>query len=176
MTTIVSVRRGSQVAIGADGQVTLGSTIVKADTRKIRWMQDRRVLAGFAGTTADAFALLDKFESRLKNHPGHLARAATELARDWRNDRVLRKLEAMLIAVDAESSLLISGTGDVIQPADGVLGIGTGGAYAVAAARALLKHSSLSAAEIVREALKIAAELDVYTNETILVEELACSN
>lgn len=176
MTTILSVRRNGVVAVGGDGQVTQGNTIMKSDTRKVRWLMERRVIAGFAGTTADALALIEKFEARLKNHPGHLLRAATELARDWRADRVLRKLDALLIAADAEHSLLISGTGDVIQPADGVLGIGTGGPYAVAAARALLRHSELPAAEIVRESLRIASELDVFTNDNIIIEELPCGS
>lgn len=173
-TTIVSVRDGDTVALGGDGQVTYGNTIMKADTRKIRWMLDKKVLVGFAGSTADAFALMERFETKLKDYPGNMPRAATELARDWRTDRVLRRLEAMMIAVDAEHSLLITGQGDVVQPSDGILGIGSGGPYATAAARALAKHTGLSAADIVRESLSVAAEIDVYTNTSILVEELKC--
>lgn len=170
-TTILAVRHRGQVALGGDGQVTYGSNILKADTRKVRWVLDKKMLVGFAGSTADAFALLERFEAKAKNFPGNLPRAATELARDWRTDRILRRLEAMMIVVDAEHSLLITGQGDVVQPTDGVLGIGSGGSFAVAAARALIRHSSLSAAEIVRESLKIASEIDVYTNDNIVVEE-----
>jgi len=173
-TTIVSVRKGDTVALGGDGQVTYGNTIMKADTRKIRWMLDRKVLVGFAGSTADAFALMERFETKLKDYPGNMPRAATELARDWRTDRALRRLEAMMIAVDAEHSLLLTGQGDVVQPTDGILGIGSGGPYALAAARALAKHASLTAAEIVRESLSVASEIDIYTNSSILVEELPC--
>ncbi len=175
-TTILSVRRGSNVAVGGDGQVTHGQTILKADTQKIRWLLDRKVLVGFAGSTADAFALMERFEAKLKDFPGNVPRAATELARDWRTDRVLRRLEAMMIVVDAQHSLLLSGQGDVVQPSDGVLGIGSGGQYAVAAARALLRHTELPPAEIVREALRIAAEIDVYTNDRITVEEIPCKS
>ncbi len=174
-TTILAVRHRGQVAIGGDGQVTYGSAILKADTRKIRWILDKKMLVGFAGSTADAFALLERFESKAKNFPGNLPRAATELARDWRTDRVLRRLEAMMIVVDAEHSLLITGQGDVVSPTDGLLGIGSGGHFALAAARALVKHSTLSAAEIVRESLLIAAEIDVYTNGNIIVEEFPCA-
>ncbi|MEK6261111.1 MAG: ATP-dependent protease subunit HslV [Planctomycetota bacterium] len=174
-TTILAVRHKGQVALGGDGQVTYGSAILKADTRKVRWILDKKMLVGFAGSTADAFALLERFESKAKNFPGNLPRAATELARDWRTDRVLRRLEAMMIVVDAEHSLLITGQGDVVSPTDGLLGIGSGGHFALAAARALIKHSSLSAAEIVRESLKIASEIDVYTNDNITVEELPCA-
>ena len=174
-TTILAVRHRGQVALGGDGQVTYGSAILKADTRKVRWILDKKMLVGFAGSTADAFALLERFESKAKNFPGNLPRAATELARDWRTDRVLRRLEAMMIVVDAEHSLLITGQGDVVSPTDGLLGIGSGGHFALAAARALIKHSTLSAAEIVRESLKIASEIDVYTNDNITVEELPCA-
>jgi ATP-dependent HslUV protease, peptidase subunit HslV len=173
-TTILSVRRGDSVAIGGDGQVSHGNTIMKGDTRKIRWLLDRKVLVGFAGSTADAFALMERFETKLKDYPGNMPRAATELARDWRTDRVLRRLEAMMIAVDAENSLLISGQGDVITTPDGILGIGSGGTYAVASARALTKHTELSAAAVVRESLEIAAGIDVYTNDNIVVEEIEC--
>src|SRR5580704_6290498 len=172
-TTILTVRHKGHVAIGGDGQVTYGSAILKADTRKIRWILEKKMLVGFAGSTADAFALLERFEAKAKNFPGNLPRAATELARDWRTDRVLRKLDAMMIVVDAEHSLLVTGQGDVVQPADGILGIGSGGNFAIAAARGLIRHSSLSAAEIVRESLKIASEIDIYTNDNIVVEEFA---
>lgn len=175
-TTIVSVRKDGVVALGGDGQVSYGNSIMKSDTKKIRWMLDRRVLVGFAGSTADAFALMERFETKLKDFPGNLPRAATELARDWRTDRILRRLEAMMIAVDAEHSLLISGQGDVVQPSDGILGIGSGGSYAIAAARALATHSELAAGEIVRESLSIASEIDVFTNSSIIVEELPCTN
>ena len=174
-TTILSVRHRGQVALGGDGQVTYGTAILKADTRKIRWILDKKMLVGFAGSTADAFSLLERFEAKAKNFPGNLPRAATELARDWRNDRILRKLEAMMIVVDAEHSLLVTGQGDVVQPTDGILGIGSGGNYAIAAARGLIRHSTMSAAEIVRESLKIASEIDIYTNENIVVEEFECA-
>ena len=174
-TTILAVRHQGHVALGGDGQVTYGSNILKADTRKVRWILEKKMLVGFAGSTADAFALLERFEAKAKNFPGNLPRAATELARDWRTDRILRRLEAMMIVVDAEHSLLITGQGDVVQPTDGILGIGSGGNFAVAAARALIKHSSLSASEIVRESLLIASEIDVYTNQNIVVEEFPCA-
>lgn len=173
-TTILTVRHNGRVALGGDGQVTYGDTILKADTTKIRWVLDRKILTGFAGSTADAFALLERFETKAKDYPGNITRAATELARDWRTDRALRRLEALMIVVNEEHSLLITGQGDVIQPNDGVIGIGSGGPYATAAARALLRHSDLSAADVVREALKIAGELDIYTNENISVEEFPC--
>lgn len=175
-TTILTVRTGGSVAVGGDGQVTLNNAIMKGDAVKIRPMADGRVLTGFAGATADAFALFERFEGKLKDFPGNLPRAATELAKDWRTDRALRRLEAMLIAADAEYTLLITGTGDVVQPSDGILGIGSGGNYAVAAARALVAHTSLGAAEIVRASLEIAAGIDIYTNEKIVVEELSCSS
>ncbi len=174
-TTILTVRHKGFVALGGDGQVTMGSAIVKADAVKIRRLADNKVITGFAGASADAFALLERFEAKLKDFPGNVPRAATELAKEWRTDRALRRLEALLVVVDARSTLLIGGTGDVIQPTDGVLGIGSGGSYAVAAARALLAHSQLSAAEIVRQALEIAAGIDIYTNTSIGVEELACA-
>lgn len=173
-TTILTVRRKGLVAMGGDGQVSIGTSIMKADAMKIRRLAEGKVIAGFAGATADAFALLERFEAKLKDFPGNMPRAATELAKEWRTDRALRRLEAMLAVVDARHSLLVTGTGDVIQPTDGVLGIGTGGSYAVAAARALLAHSDLTAAQIVRAALEIAAGIDVYTNTNIVVEELAC--
>jgi ATP-dependent HslUV protease, peptidase subunit HslV len=171
-TTVLSVRHNGTVAIGGDGQVTYGNTVLKHDTRKLRRLLNDKVLVGFAGSTADAFALMERFEAKAKDFPGNLPRAATELAREWRTDRVLRRLEAMMIVVSREHSLLITGQGDVVQPSDGVLGIGSGGQYAVAAARGLLKHSPLSAAEIVRESLQIAAEIDIYTNTNIIVEEI----
>ena len=173
-TTILTVRHQGIVAIGGDGQVTVGNTIMKADAVKIRRLNEQKVITGFAGASADAFALLERFEAKLKDYPANMPRAATELAKEWRTDRALRRLEAMMAIVDARYTLLLTGNGDVIQPTDGVLGIGSGGSYAVAAARALLKHSSLSAVEIVREALDIAAGIDIYTNTNIMVEELAC--
>jgi ATP-dependent HslUV protease subunit HslV len=173
-TTILTVRTAAAVAIGGDGQVTFNNTVLKADTRKIRRLVDGKVLCGFAGSTADAFALLERFEAKAKDYPGNLVRAATELARDWRTDRALRRLEAMLVVVNEEASLLVSGTGDVVQPTDGVIGIGSGGQYAAAAAKSLLRNTELPAAEIVRKALSIAAEIDVYTNENLVVEELPC--
>ena len=160
--------------MGGDGQVTVGSSIMKADATKIRRLMEGKVITGFAGAAADAFALLERFEAKLKDYPSNVPRAATELAKEWRTDRVLRRLEAMMAVVDARHTLLVTGTGDVIQPTDGVLGIGSGGSYAVAAARALIAHSTLGAVEIVRSALEIAAGIDVYTNTNILVEELAC--
>lgn len=173
-TTILTVRRHGTVAMGGDGQVSVGQTIMKADAVKIRHLADGKVLTGFAGASADAFALLERFEAKMKDFPGNVPRAATELAKEWRTDRVLRRLEALLAVVDGRHTLLLTGNGDVIQPTDGVLGIGSGGNYAVAAARALLLHSQLGAAEIVRTALEIAAGIDVYTNTHIVVEELAC--
>ncbi len=173
-TTILTVRRDKTIAIGGDGQVTLGNSIMKADARKIRKMLDGRVVTGFAGSVADAFALMERFEMKLKDYPSNLVRAATELAKDWRTDRALRKLEAMMIVVSAEEMLLLSGNGDIIQPTDGILAIGSGGNYAMAAARALLRNTELPAAEIVRRSLEIASEIDIYTNGNIAVEELSC--
>ncbi len=175
-TTIVAVKHNGKIAIGGDGQVTYGQMVLKRDTRKIRKILNDSVIVGFAGSTADAFALLERFEEKAKDFPGNLPRAATELARDWRTDRMLRKLEAMLIVINDEHQMLITGQGDVVVPTDGVIGIGSGGPYAVSAARALLRHSELSAGEIVREALTIASEIDVYTNENIIVEEITCRN
>jgi len=160
--------------MGGDGQVTLGNTVMKADAVKIRRLAGDRVITGFAGASADAFALLERFEAKLKDFPSNVPRAATELAKEWRTDRVLRRLEALLAVVDGRNTLLISGTGDVIQPTDGILGIGSGGSFAIAAARALVAHSSLTAAEIVRQSLEIAAGIDIYTNTNILVEEMSC--
>jgi ATP-dependent HslUV protease subunit HslV len=174
-TTILSVRHKGQVAIGGDGQVTLANTVMKADAVKIRGLLDNKVLTGFAGSSADAFALLERFEAKLKDFPGNVPRAATELAKDWRADRVLRRLEALLAVVDARHTLLVTGNGDVIQPTDGVLGIGSGGNFAVAAARALIAHSDLDAASIVRKSLEIAAGIDVFTNLNIVVEVMPCA-
>ncbi|MCI0331987.1 MAG: ATP-dependent protease subunit HslV [Planctomycetes bacterium] len=174
-TTILTVRHKGRVAIGGDGQVSLGDTVMKADAVKIRPLADGRVIAGFAGGAADAFALLERFEAKLKDYPANMPRAATELAKEWRTDRALRRLEAMIAVVDAEHTLLVSGTGDVIQPTDGILGIGSGGNYAKAAAKALVGHSNLSAAEIVRTALEIAGDICVYSNRNIIVEELPTS-
>ena len=171
-TTILTVRVGEKVAIGGDGQVTLNTSIMKDDAVKIRRLNEGKVLCGFAGSSADAFALLERFESQLKEHPGNVPRAATELAKQWRTDRILRRLEALLTVVDSRHTLLIGGTGDVIQPSDGILGIGSGGSYAVAAARALVKHADLDAVEIVRVSLEIAAGIDIYTNNHVVVEEL----
>jgi ATP-dependent HslUV protease subunit HslV len=173
-TTILTVRHHGKVALGGDGQVTLGNTIMKADANKIRRLTGGNVLCGFAGSSADAFALLERFEAKLKDNPGNVPRAATELAKEWRTDRALRRLEALMIVADAKHTLLIGGTGDVIQPTDGIIGIGSGGPQAVAGAKALVAHSSLTASQIVREALKIAAEIDIYTNQHIAVEELSC--
>lgn len=171
-TTILSVRHRNFVALGGDGQVTLDKTIVKSDACKVRKLAGGNVIIGFAGGAADAFALMERFEARLKDYPANLPRAATELARDWRSDRALRRLEALLIAVDSRNSLLISGTGDVIQATDGILGIGSGGNYAVAAARAMVRHSNLEARDIVANGLKIAGELDIYSGGSVLVEQL----
>jgi ATP-dependent HslUV protease subunit HslV len=171
-TTVLCVRHQRRVAIGGDGQVSFGNTIVKQGARKVRKVYHGRVLAGFAGTAADAFTLFGKFESKLEEHRGNLARAAVELAKDWRTDRVLRRLEALLAVADAEASLIVSGTGDVIEPDDGLIGIGSGGPYALAAARALIGHADLDAAGIVDRALRIAADICVYTNDRIAVEVL----
>jgi ATP-dependent HslUV protease, peptidase subunit HslV len=171
-TTILTVRHQGKVAIGGDGQVTLGTAVMKADATKIRRLRDGNVVCGFAGSSADAFALLERFEAKLKDFPANIARAATELAKEWRTDRALRRLEALMIVADPRVSLLVSGTGDVIQPTDGIIGIGSGGNYAIAAARALKLHSSLPAVEIVRKSLEIAADIDIYTNRNIVVEEL----
>jgi ATP-dependent HslUV protease subunit HslV len=174
-TTILSVRRGDKVAIGGDGQVTLGATVMKGDAVKIRKLLDGKVIVGFAGATADAFALLERFDVKLKDFQGNVPRAAAELAKEWRTDRVLRRLEAMLAVVDANASLLVSGNGDVISPSDGILAIGSGGPYALAAARALMRHSELDAGAIVRSALAVSAEICIYSNGNLTVEELACS-
>ncbi|MEZ6089933.1 MAG: ATP-dependent protease subunit HslV [Pirellulaceae bacterium] len=175
-TTILTVRKGNTVAMGGDGQVTLGTTVMKSDANKVRRLNEGRVLCGFAGGAADAFALLERFEEKLRDYPANIPRAATELAKEWRMDRALRRLEALLAVADGRYSLLVSGTGDVIQPTDGVIGIGSGGNYAIAAARALLDSSDLSAAEIVRRSLEIAADIDIYTNRSIVVEELEAAS
>jgi ATP-dependent HslUV protease subunit HslV len=171
-TTILCVRRGGQVALGGDGQVTLGNIIAKHDAVKIRRLAGGKVLGGFAGSAADAFALLERFEKKLAEQPDNTRRAVIELAKDWRTDRVLRRLEAMLAVADATTSLIVSGAGDVIEPTDGIIGIGSGGPYAQAAAKALLAHSNLSAKQVVEEALKIAGEICIYTNNNIKVETL----
>ncbi len=172
-TTILSVRRGGQVAVGGDGQVTMNETVVKADAKKIRRLGDQgQVICGFAGGAADAFALMERFEGKLKDSSGNIRRAAVELAKAWRTDKMLRRLESLLVVVDAETSLIISGSGDVIEPADGLIGIGSGGAYARSAAAALVKHTEMAAEETVREALAIAADVCIYTNDRITVEVL----
>lgn len=171
-TTVVAVRTEAGAALGADGQVTLGNVVMKSDAKKIRKLYDGKVLAGFAGAAADAFSLLERFEGKLRDHQGSVPRAATELAKEWRTDRVLRKLEAMLIVMDREHLLLVSGTGDVIAPSDNVLAIGSGGPYALAAARALLKHSTLSPLDVVRQSLEIAGDICIYTNRNVEVLDL----
>jgi ATP-dependent HslUV protease, peptidase subunit HslV len=172
-TTILAVQHKGKTAIGGDGQVTLGSVVMKSDAHKIRRLYEGKVLVGFAGASADAFALLERFEAKLKDFQGNVPRAATELAKDWRMDRSLRRLEAMMVALDKTHLLLVSGTGDVIQPTDGIAGIGSGGPYALAAARALMVHSELTAPQIVRAALEIAGDLCIYTNRNIEVHEIA---
>lgn len=171
-TTIVSVRRGDKVVLGGDGQVTLGNTIMKANANKVRRLYHERVLAGFAGGTADAFTLFERFEGKLEKHSGHLTRAAVELAKDWRTDRMLRRLEALLAVADKTTSLIISGNGDVIEPEDSLIAIGSGGPFAQAAARAMLDHSELDAHQIVENALGIAASICIYTNTNTTIEEL----
>jgi ATP-dependent HslUV protease subunit HslV len=171
-TTILSVRRGSKVVIGGDGQATNGNTVLKSNVRKVRRLYQNKVIAGFAGGTADAFTLFERFESKLELHQGHLVRAAVELAKDWRTDRMLRRLEAMLTVADAKSSLIITGNGDVIEPEFGIMAIGSGGAYAQAAARALLENTELSARDIVTKSLNIAADICIYSNHNLTIEEL----
>ena len=171
-TTILSVRRGARVALGGDGQVTLGNVVIKATARKVRRIYNDRVLAGFAGATADAFTLFERFEAKLDKHQGQLQRAAVELAKDWRSDRVLRRLEAMLAVADATSSLVITGTGDVLEPEYGIVAIGSGGANAQAAARALLDHTEMPADDIVKQALTIAGDICIYTNQNHVIEVL----
>ena len=175
-TTILSVRRDGMVAMGSDGQVTVGTTVMKANARKVRRLHHDQVIAGFAGATADAFTLFEKFEEKLEEYRGNLTRAAVELAKDWRTDRVLRRLEALLAVADMDRSFLISGTGDVVEPEDGILAIGSGGPYALAAARALMDHSALTSADIVDKAMRIAGGIDIYTNHEIVIEELKASS
>ena len=171
-TTVVCIRKDGKVTMAADGQVTLGETIIKQGARKTRRLYNGQVLAGFAGSTADAFALFTRFEAKLEEYRGNLSRAAVELAKDWRTDRALRHLQALLIVADRETTLLLSGNGDLIEPDDGVAAVGSGGPYATAAAKALLKHTNLSAKEIATEALAIAGEICIYTNHSVCVEEL----
>ena len=171
-TTILSVRRGDKVAMGGDGQVTLGNIVVKATARKVRRLYQDRVLAGFAGATADAFTLFERFEAKLEKHQGQLLRSAVELAKDWRTDRMLRRLEAMLAIADRTSSLIITGTGDVLEPEQGLLAIGSGGGFAQAAAKALIAHTELGAADIVKRSLEIAGEICIYTNQNHTLEVL----
>ena len=171
-TTILSVRRGHSVALGGDGQVTLGNIIVKASARKVRRLYHDRIVGGFAGGTADAFTLFERFEAKLEKHQGHLVRSAVELAKDWRTDRILRRLEAMLAVADRESSLIITGNGDVLEPEDGLLAIGSGGPYAQAAARALLDNTDLGPEEIITKALSIAGDICIYSNQNHTIETL----
>jgi ATP-dependent HslUV protease subunit HslV len=172
VTTIVSVRRGNLVAVGGDGQVSLGNTVMKGNARKVRRLYNNQVVAGFAGGTADAFTLFDYFENKLQKHSGHLLRSAVELAKDWRTDRTLRRLEAMLIVADKSSSLIITGTGDVLEPEEGILAIGSGGSFALAAARAMYENTDLDARNIVEKSLQIAADICVFTNHTAVIETL----
>ena len=171
-TTILSVRRNNKIAIGGDGQVTMGSTIVKSNARKIRRLHHDQIVAGFAGATADAFTLFELFESKLEKHQGNLMRSAVELAKDWRTDKILRRLEALLAVADKRSSLILSGNGDVIEPEEDIIAIGSGGNYALAAAKALLNNTQLSAREIVEKSLRIAGSICIYTNSNILIDEL----
>jgi ATP-dependent HslUV protease subunit HslV len=171
-TTILSVRKGNEVVIAGDGQVSLGQTVMKSNARKVRRLGKGDVISGFAGATADAFALFERLEAKLEQHPGNLARACVELAKDWRTEKILRRLEAMMVVADAKSTLLVTGTGDVVEPEDGVVGIGSGGNYALAAARALMGFD-LSAKEVAERAMKIAAEICVYTNDRIVIESIA---
>lgn len=171
-TTIVSVRRGNQVVIGGDGQVTLGNTVMKGNARKVRRLYKDKVIAGFAGGTADAFTLFERFEAKLEMHQGHLIRAAVELAKDWRTDRILRRLEAVLAVADSKASLIITGNGDVIEPEESLIAIGSGGPFAQAAAKALMENTQLSAKEIVQKALTIAGDICIYTNNNLTIEEL----
>ncbi len=172
-TTILSVRKGGSVVIAGDGQVTLGNTVVKASARKVRRLGGGSVMAGFAGATADAFTLFERLESKLEKHPGQLTRACVELAKDWRTDRYLRRLEAMMAVADAKTSLILTGTGDVLEPEDGLIGIGSGGAFALSAARALVDRDDMDAEAIARRAMKIAADICIYTNENLTLESMA---
>ena len=171
-TTVLGVRRDGKVAVGGDGQVSVGETVMKSNAQKVRALKGGKVLAGFAGAAADAFTLFEKFEEKLERYPENLPRAAVELAKDWRSDRVLRRLEALLVVCDKNHGLVISGTGDIIEPDDGILAIGSGGSYALSAARALLTHSQLSAREIVQQSLEIAGDICIYTNKNITILEL----
>ena len=172
MTTIVLVRRGRQVALGGDGQVTLGAVVAKSSARKVRRLYHDKILAGFAGGTADAFTLFERFEGKLEAHQGHIMRAAVELAKDWRTDRILRRLEAMLVVANEDATLIITGAGDVIEPEQGIAAIGSGGSYAQAAARALLENTDLSSKEIVKKALTIAGDICIYTNQDHVIESI----
>jgi len=174
-TTILSVRRNDKVVIGGDGQVSLGNTVMKGNARKVRRLYKGQVLAGFAGSTSDAFTLFERFEAKLEKHSGHLTRAAVELAKDWRTDRMLRRLEALLLVADKEASLILTGNGDVVEPEDSLMAIGSGGSYAQSAARALLDNTDLSAREIVEKGLHIAADICVFTNHNLVIEELDCN-
>jgi ATP-dependent HslUV protease subunit HslV len=171
-TTILAVRHQGRTVLAGDGQVTLGTTVLKQGARKIRRLYNESILAGFAGSAADSFALFSRFESKLEQYRGNLERASVELARDWRTDRLLRRLEAMLIVADRQSTFLLSGTGDLIEPDDGVVAVGSGGSYAMAAARALVRHSSLDARQVAEEAMRIAADICIYTNSSLTIEEL----
>jgi len=171
-TTIISVRKGDRVVIAGDGQVTLGNTVIKSNARKVRPLGDGQVIAGFAGATADAFTLFERLEAKLEKHPGQLVRACVELAKDWRTDRYLRRLEAMMAVADGKHSLVLTGTGDVLEPEDGLIGIGSGGSFALSAARALIDIDGLEAEAIARKSMKIAADICIYTNESVVVESL----
>ncbi|WP_139559339.1 ATP-dependent protease subunit HslV [Methylotetracoccus oryzae] len=175
-TTIVSVRRGNTVVIGGDGQVTMGNTVMKGNARKVRRLYHGRVIAGFAGATADAFTLFERFEGQLEKHRGNLTKAAVELVKDWRTDRMLRRLEALLAIADSKASLIISGNGDVIEPEQGLIAIGSGGPYAQAAARALLEHTTLDARTVVEQSLTIASDICIYTNRSLVIEELEAAS
>jgi len=174
-TTILSVRRNGKIVIGGDGQVSLGNTVMKGNARKVRRLYKGQVLAGFAGSTSDAFTLFERFEAKLEKHSGHLTRAAVELAKDWRTDRMLRRLEALLLVADKEASLILTGNGDVVEPEDSLMAIGSGGSFAQSAARALLDNTELSAREIVEKGLHIAADICVFTNHNLVIEELDCN-
>ncbi len=171
-TTILSVRRDGAVAVGGDGQVSLNNTILKHDAKKIRRLYHNKVIVGFAGATADAFALMERFDSKLEQFQGNMLKSAHELAKDWRTDKVLRRLESLLVVVDKDTSLLVSGSGDIIEPSDGIIGVGSGGPYATAAARALLSNTKLTAREIVDKSLETAADICVFTNRSIVIEEI----
>jgi ATP-dependent HslUV protease subunit HslV len=171
-TTILSVRKNGKIVIAGDGQVTLGSTVIKSQARKVRRLSSGNVIAGFAGATADAFTLFERLEAKLEQHPAQLTRACVELAKDWRTDRYLRRLEAMMAVADKDTSLILSGTGDVLEPEDGLIGIGSGGAFALSAARALIDRDDMDSEEIARRAMKIAADICIYTNENVTIESL----